>query len=200
MTPFLSDETLIETFLREQGAAGIPHPGGTLLEHLRRVAACLASWGAPSPSWAAGYCHASYGTDGFDTPLMSLADRPVLQALIGPDAERLVYVYASCDRAAVYPRLDGTPAVNFRDRFRGEFVTLANQELRAFAELTVANELDLLRHDRELAARHGGRLASLFQRMKPLLSPAAARAVDDQFWTAPEDRAVNKAGTERHER
>jgi hypothetical protein len=181
MTPLLSDGTLIETFLEQHGAAGIPHPGGTLLQHLRRVAACLAHWRAPSPWWAAGYCHASYGTDGFDAPLMSLDDRSVLRGLIGPEAERLVYIYASCDRAAVYPRLDGTPAVDFRDRFRGEFVTLADQELRAFAELTVANELDLLRHNGELAARYGGRLASLFQRMKPLLSPATARAVDDQF-------------------
>jgi hypothetical protein len=181
MTPFRSEDTLIETFLEEHGAARIPHPGGTLLQHLRRVAACLASWHASSPLRAAGYCHASYGTDGFDTPLMSLSDRPVLQGLIGPEAERLVYIYASCDRAAIYPRLDGTPAVNFRDRFRGEFVALANQELRAFAELTVVNELDVLKHNSELAARHGRSLASLFQRMRPLLSPSAARAVDDQF-------------------
>jgi hypothetical protein len=194
MTPFLSDDTAIETFLEEHGAAGIPHPGGTLLQHLRRVAACLARWRAPSAWRAAGYCHASYGTDGFDTALIDVADRPLLQGIIGPEAERLVYIYASCDRAAVYPRLDGTPAVNFRDRFRGESVTLADQELRAFAELTVANELDVLRHNSELAARLGGRLASLFQRMKPLLSPAAAQAVEDQFRAAPEGLAADKAG------
>jgi hypothetical protein len=184
MTAFPSDDPLIEMFLEEHGAVRIPHPGGTLLQHLRRVAACLAQWGAASSLWAAGYCHASYGTDGFDTPLIGLDERALLRELIGPAAERQVYIYASCDRAEVYPRIDGAPAVHFRDRFRGEFVTLADQELRAFAELTVANELDLLKHNSEFAERHGARLASLFRRMTPLLSPAAVQAVERQFRNA----------------
>ncbi len=35
------------------------HPGGTLLEHLRRVAALLRSWGADPAVEVAGLCHAN---------------------------------------------------------------------------------------------------------------------------------------------
>ena len=51
----------------------------------------------------AGLCHACYGTDGYDQALLGLDERPVLTALAGVRAESLVYLYGSCDRAAVYP-------------------------------------------------------------------------------------------------
>lgn len=50
--------------LKDANAEGIEHPGGTLLAHLKRVEALLASWEGRSALWAAGLCHAFYGTDG----------------------------------------------------------------------------------------------------------------------------------------
>jgi len=175
---FATEEGPIEAFLRSHGAGGIPHPGGMLLDHLRRVASRLAEWGAGQPLWSAGYCHASYGTDGFDVSLIDLSGRSLLEGIIGPAAEQLVYTYASCDRSAVYPLLDGKQVAAFRDRFTGETSSLSGKELRAFWELTVANELDVLAHNNDMALQYGPYLRRLFQRARPLLSLGATQAID----------------------
>ncbi|WP_198347735.1 DUF6817 domain-containing protein [Nocardia terrae] len=97
-----SPDSRIRRFLREHGADGIGPPGGTLLAHLERVADLLAVWGADEELRLAGLCHAMYGTDGFNQPLVDLSQRPTVAALIGDRAEALVYFYCSCDRQAVY--------------------------------------------------------------------------------------------------
>ena len=143
-----------------------PHPGGTLHEHLLRVANLLAEWGADRHLQAAGLCHACYGTDGYDQPLLALAERPVLAALIGARAESLAYLYDSCDRTAVYPLLAGPGPVPFRDRFTGRTVTPPEPDICAFTELTAANELDIMRHNPAMAAQHGSALLQLFTRAR----------------------------------
>ncbi len=52
-------------------------------------------------------------------PLMDLSRRFEVATMVGADAETLVYRYASCDRAWVYPRLSAAAQVEFRDRFTG---------------------------------------------------------------------------------
>ncbi|MFF0214414.1 DUF6817 domain-containing protein [Streptomyces vinaceus] len=91
--------------LRELGAGRLDHPGGTLLAHLERVHARLGVWGARPALRLAGLCHAFYGTDGFATALLPVGRRAELAAVIGAEAEEIVYFYASCDRAASYPTL-----------------------------------------------------------------------------------------------
>ncbi|WP_244291357.1 DUF6817 domain-containing protein [Streptomyces subrutilus] len=164
----------VVAWLRELGADRVPHPGGTLLVHLVRVRQLLASWGARPTLRQAGLCHAFYGTDGFATALLPLARRPELAAAIGSEAEEIVYLYASCDRAASYPALgEGTAA--FRDRFTGRVHSPAPQPLRDFAELSAANELDLARTDPAFRARWGAGLLSLFGGFRELLSEPAWR-------------------------
>ena len=163
-------------FLLSRGAGRLPHPGGTLHEHLRRVGALLADWGADKDLQAAGLCHACYGTDGFGEALMPLSERPVLADLIGARAEWLVYVYGSCDRGAVYPALARPGPVPFRDRFTGRTYRLPAEDARAFAELTAANELDVVRYNPDLAARHGAALRRLFAGARARLTEAAAQA------------------------
>ncbi|MDH6706543.1 hypothetical protein P3T27_003270 [Kitasatospora sp. MAA19] len=165
----------VEDFLRAHEADRIPHPGGTLLAHLARVAALLAQWGTESAVQAAGFCHAAYGTDGFDGALLGLGDRDALVELIGPRAESLVYLYASCGRAAVYPRLGRDERPLFHDRFTGSDHTPPEEDLRAFLALTAANELDVLAHNAGLATRYGPGLYELFARTRDLL-PAPAWA------------------------
>jgi len=170
----------IRAFLRERGAGRLPHPSGTLHEHATRVAALLADWGAGEDLQAAGLCHACYGTDGYGPALLGLAERPVLRALIGDRAESLVYLYASCDRGAVYPELGKRGPVQFRDRFTGATRTPPERDIRAFAELTAANELDVIRHDAATAAEHGPALLWLFAAARPRLSAAAWQAWTQQ--------------------
>jgi hypothetical protein len=177
MTRF--DRAGAEEFLRARGAAAIPHPGGTLLAHLGRVADVLRQWGAEPDVQAAGLCHAAYGTDGFATALITPAERATLAAVIGARAEALVYLYGSAVRAAVYPRLGDPAPVRFLDRFTGDENPAPEWQVRAFAELTAANELDVLARDAEIAAEHGPALTRLFARVRDRLSPPARAACDE---------------------
>ncbi|WP_377273176.1 DUF6817 domain-containing protein [Peterkaempfera sp. SMS 1(5)a] len=163
----------VEEFLRDRGAARMAHPGGTLLDHLLRVANLLSTWGAQPAVQLAGLCHAAYGTDGFDQSLMDTDERKLLAELIGDRAEALVSLYASCDRATVYPRLGSGNPVVFRDRFTGREHTPAEADQRAFLEITAANELDVLAHNAGLAEQHGPGLYRLFARSRELLSAPA---------------------------
>jgi hypothetical protein len=171
----------IEEFLRASGAEDLPHAGGSLYDHLRRVTATLATWGSGPTVQVAALCHAAYGTDGFAHPLLDVADRNTLTALIGPDAEALVYLYGSCDRSAVYAHLGDADPVPFRDRFTGEVHSPAPASLRAFVEITTANELDVLAHDAAVAAKYGTALHALFARARRRMSEPAWRACIAQF-------------------
>ncbi|WP_329103636.1 VOC family protein [Micromonospora sp. NBC_01699] len=170
-----------EDFLRTRGTEEIAHPGGTLYDHLCRVADRLAAWGAPPDVQLAGLCHASYGTDGFDTALLEPSERATLVEVIGPAAEALVYWYGSCVRRAVYPRLGEPGPVPFTDRFTGTVEQPTEAELRAFVEITVANELDVLGHNPALAAEHGAALGRLFGRVRPRMSSAAWQSCQHLF-------------------
>ena len=165
--------------MRDLGADRRPHPGGTLLAHLDRVRERLADWGARPALQLAGLCHAAYGTDGFPSALLSLDRRSELAAVIGPEAEELVYLYASCDRAATYPRLRSAEQPIFRDRFTATDHTPAPEDLRAFLEITAANELDVFAHNADLATRYGPALYRLLESepVRALLSTAAWQAV-----------------------
>ena len=129
----------------ERGAGRVHHHGCSLLEHLARVAARLASWDMGGAVILAGACHAAYGTDGFPTPLVSLTDRPLVRTIIGRRAERIVYLYACCDRADLERAQPERPNwAEVRDRFTGKRTPVSRALFRAFVDLTIANELDLL--------------------------------------------------------
>ncbi|MGA4951188.1 DUF6817 domain-containing protein [Streptomyces lydicamycinicus] len=167
-----SAEPQVLALLRELGAETIAHPGGTLLAHLRRVQEQLAAWGARPALRLAGLCHAFYGTDGFPTSLLPLDRRAELAAVIGAEAEALVYFYAACDRRSSYPTLADADAA-FRDRFTGRTFTPDLGLRRDFAELSAANELDIARIDPAFREASGAGLLTLFTRLRPLLSRSA---------------------------
>ncbi|GGT46188.1 DUF6817 domain-containing protein [Streptomyces purpureus] len=158
--------------LRECGADGVAHPGGSLLAHLQRVHAQLATWKARPALQLAGLCHAFYGTDGFPTALLPLDRRSDLARVIGKEAEGIVYLYAACDRKATYPAL-GRAGAPFHDRFTGRGYAPEPQLRRDFAELSAANELDLARIDPAFRAKWGEELLALFTRLRGLLSAPA---------------------------
>jgi hypothetical protein len=172
----VSETTTVIDLLAARGAEEISHPGGTLLAHLRRVHALLGEWEARPAVRLAGLCHAFYGTDGFPTALGDLTRRDELAALIGAEAEGLVYFYASCDRDFSHPRLteDEGP---FKDRFAGTVLHPPARLRRDFAEITVANELDIAGVNPELRARYGQELLDLFTSWRSLLSGPAWRSV-----------------------
>ena len=176
----MSGARQIQEFLLDHGAGQLPHPGGTLHEHLIRVAALLADWGADQELQVAGLCHACYGTAGYPHPLLGLDERPVLRAIAGAQAESLAYLYGSCDRAAVYPALKKPGQVPFRDRFTGRTHLPPEPDVRAFTELTAANELDVVRHNPVMAASHGAALRQFFADARHRLTGAAWQAWSQQ--------------------
>ncbi len=133
----------------------------------------LRSWCAPRSVVAAGLCHAAYGTDGFPKALLSLDRRSELQSVIGSDSEHLVYLYASCDRNFTYATIGSSRAVRFRDRFTGEIFEPLASDLCCFAELTFANELDLVEQSRAVAGAVSTDLALLLNQWRDLVSEAA---------------------------
>ena len=164
--------------LLERGAAGVQHPGGDLYSHLQRTGDRLERWGAAADLVLAGRWHAAYGTDDFGDALFTIDERDAVREAIGEEAEAIVYRYASCDRRFVYPQIALTPCpIQFRDRFTGAVTLADGAQVRTFAELTVANELDVLEHAEELRRVHGATLAALFTSWAPLLSGSARRDV-----------------------
>ncbi|MCU1594722.1 MAG: hypothetical protein JWO12_2114 [Frankiales bacterium] len=158
--------------LEERGAGEIAHPGGTLLDHLVRVGQRLDGYGASPMLQVAGLTHAAYSTDGFDTALLTLDERPVLRDAIGVEAEELVYLYAASDRVPFYRQL-GQPLLVWTDRFTRSSVTKDPAEIAPLIELTVANELDVVEHAPDVRAEYGASLLALFTRARGVMSAAA---------------------------
>jgi hypothetical protein len=161
-------------WLLAQGAAAIPHAGGSLYEHLCRVHDRITGLGLHEGLRLAGLTHAAYGTDGFTTALLPLTGRRQLRDVVGPHAEALVYRYGACDRRRTWPTLAATGEVT--DRHNGVTETLDRDAVRDFADLTIVNELDVAEaeHDPAIAARHGGYFRELFTSWAPIASPQVA--------------------------
>jgi hypothetical protein len=146
-TAFAAHRQAALEFLRAQGTDRTPHIFGDLLEHLVGVEALVRQWGGSDLLALVALGHATYGTDGFAPLILELDDRPVLAGIIGPEAEALVYFYASCDRTHFYPQL-ADPATEradlaFRDRFTGLVAPPEADALTVFMDLTYANEAEL---------------------------------------------------------
>src|SRR5258708_5040029 len=75
-------------------------------------------------------------------------------------AEDMLYFHASCARKASYPCLPDEDGL-FVDRFTGTQFIPGAQQRRDFAELTAANELDLVVVSPDIRARYGSGLLDL---------------------------------------
>jgi hypothetical protein len=164
--------------LAERGAHSIEHPGGTLYAHLVRVHQRLAGHGLAAEVQQAGLAHAAYGTDGFDVVLFDHRDREPLRALVGPRTELMIYRYGGCDRSRTWSELARTKQV--WSRFDGTAELLDAADLRAFVDLSIVNELDVVEQSAEIAGRYGEYFRALFADWRLLASPqvsAEAQAV-----------------------
>jgi hypothetical protein len=146
-TPFADRRHAVIEFLRSHGAATTPHIFGDLLSHLVGVEALVRSWGGSDLLALAALGHATYGTHGFESHILERDNRSGLVDCIGPEAEALVYFYASCDRDAFYPQLTSPATVphdlRFRDRFGGAESEPSAEYVGLFVDLTFANEVEL---------------------------------------------------------
>jgi hypothetical protein len=162
--------------LKSLGAGDFEHLNGTLIAHLKGTRDILISWGASSVLCDSGLYHAAYGTDGFDESLVSLTQRNDIAALIGKEAEELVYLYCSCDRGYVFPKIGLFQHTKFKNRFSGYEFSLTNKQSKLFCELTVANEMELVCNSQGFKGTYGDGLLKLFESMKAFLSERAIQA------------------------
>jgi len=65
-------------------------------------------------------------------------------ALIGTEAEGIVYLFAACDRAYFYEQLVTTTDPEYRDRFTDLPIGSRLKHCAISAELTLANELEIV--------------------------------------------------------
>ena len=93
----------------------------------------------------------------------------MLRDIVGPDAERLVYRYGSCDRAPTRTALAESRCV--RDRLTGDGEHLSDADLRAVVDLSIVNELDLAEHAVGFLDEHGGFFRRLTGAWASMLSP-----------------------------
>lgn len=139
-------EAVLE-FLRRHGAATTSHIFGDLLSHLVGVETLVRSWGGSDMLALAALGHATYGTHGFEPYILERDQRSELVDAIGPEAEALVYFYASCDRDAFYPQLTSSAIapgdLRFTDRFAATQSIPSPEYVTLFVDLTFANEVEL---------------------------------------------------------
>jgi hypothetical protein len=138
----------VTELLARLGARDVEHLNNDLEAHLQGTYALLTAWRAPESTRLAGLLHALYGTFGFERALVSRDARPEVAALIGDEAEALVYFYCACDRSFCYPQLARSDTPLWRDRFTSAEFHPPGVQLAAFCELTLANEIDVAQHDR----------------------------------------------------
>lgn len=162
--------------LKSLGAGDFQHLNGSLESHLIGTESLLANWQASQTVRTAGLFHAAYGTAGFDESMVSLAMRNDIAAIIGKEAEALVYLYCSCDRDYVFPQFGSKQPILFRDRFTGLEFELSQEQLHQFCELTVANELELVLTSEDFKLKYGRELWNLFEGMTVYLSENARTA------------------------
>lgn len=156
--------------LAELGAEELQHINGSLLSHLQGTFDLLKTWGNREGLCKAGLYHAVYGTFAFERSLVDLKKRERIAALIGAEAERIVYYYGACDRDYFYPRIGRVDEPNFLNRFTGQFENISRQMVRDLLELTLANELEIIKKDDAFLAERRVRYESLFDRFEPFVS------------------------------
>jgi hypothetical protein len=157
-----------------------PHLFGDLASHLLGTYGLLTAWRARTAVARAGLFHAAYGTDGFPHALLPLNRRRDVASLIGGPAERLVHLYAACDRQMFHDSLIAGGPPRFRDRFADAERDLTGSDLAGLCELTAANELELVGQGPAHWARYGPVLAPLFRAttFRALVSQPARTALD----------------------
>jgi hypothetical protein len=166
------------TALAGRSAGHLPHVNGSLRAHLEGTRDLLQKWGDREALCTAGLFHAAYGTAGYTHTLVPVSERHRVTALIGAEAERLVYLFGACDREFWYDQIVHADRPRFRDRLLQSDCELSDDDQSDLCELTMANELQIIL-EQDDPSTSIARYRELFDRMQRWVS-APARAE----WTA----------------
>lgn len=125
-------------------AGSLEHSGRTLFDHLLGTRHLLEQWGATSALCDAGLFHSVYGTEHFQPATVPVAMREQVRELIGPEAERLAWLFCVMCRETFDDNLNRQNGFCVKDRLTGELVRLERGEFADLVTLTFANTLEAL--------------------------------------------------------
>jgi hypothetical protein len=129
MSPMTAEEFLASR------TAGMKHSGRAFLEHLTGVRDLLQGDDVRN----AGLFHSIYGTNAFRPQAVPLSERDEIAALIGPEAERLAYIFCCCKRPrALIEAAQRRPyrVTNWRT---GETLMLSRKDIIDLLRIEIAN-------------------------------------------------------------
>jgi len=144
-----SRDTELWSYVADHVPTVLDHTGTSAFdEHLKGVQAVLRYWKAPEYLARAGLFHSIYGTEGFQGFSLSLSERPVIQKLIGREAERLCWWFCMVDRSTLDATVMDwkTPSELYHLTARPELgrfpLVMTHEEWLDFVELTLADWLE----------------------------------------------------------
>ena len=167
----------LKRFLKASGAERIDHSNESLLDHLLATRAVLEGWGARRELCDAALFHSVYGTQFLDDELLGLDRRDDVRALIGPEAEQVVWIWHGIERESLARNIgrDRELSIDLRD---GTEVPVTPQQFEDLVNLMVADAVEQLpRRLPENVERQRGWLTPFL----PIALPDAARAAERVF-------------------
>ncbi len=164
--------------LESLGTGDTPHHGGSLRDHLEGTYAILCEWRARDALRLAGLFHSIYGTQLFEVATVSRGRRSEIAALIGEEAEAIVYLFSVTDRAEYFRGHAPGAEVSLTDHVARRAVRVAPATLADLIEIHVANDVEVFPRLRDSIEPSRLRAAlSLYAAHSAWLSRAAAEAV-----------------------
>lgn len=164
-------------FLRASGAERVEHSGESLLDHLLATRGVLEGWGARRELCDAALFHSVYGTQFLGDELLGTDQREKVRAMIGDDAEAVVWLWHGIKRESMAGNLgrDQDLRIELRD---GSEAPITPQQFEDLVNLMVADAVEQLpRRLPENVERQRNWLTPFL----PLALPAGARAAQEVF-------------------
>jgi hypothetical protein len=131
-------------FLKAAAAHDTVHSGKDLLHHLTNTYRILRRWGCPQYLCAAGLFHSVYGTESFTHAAFAMRQRQLIRSQIGPEAERLAYLYCIARRRSLYENLERGARYNLRSFRDCTTIQISRECLADLITLDLANSLEQL--------------------------------------------------------
>lgn len=165
-------------FLCSRDAMTRPHSTDSLLSHLLGTHELLVDWGCREALCDAGLFHSVYGTQSYPLTLAPLSARARVRAVIGPEAERLAFLFGIMDKRSFYANLPARAHPGLSSRLSGEALEIELGELGELCHLVVANWLEQRPRVEE---QHRFMRRRELSQMRSWLSAAAWAALDDAY-------------------
>lgn len=178
-------------FLQSLGFDAMNHSRRTLFDHLVSTGTLLREWGCPEETYLAGLFHAVYGTETFRYQTGLIVNREPVQNVIGAAAERLAWLFGISTGKSLWSQFaflnesaseESTPLLVHR--ITAEALPCDRSELRALANITLANALDQAHH---LPGRYDGAKLAHFRPLLPYVLPGGR----DAFNTLSNERKIS---------